>query len=30
VVVTVEKMERTRIVEVLIALRKPSPSQAAA
>ena len=30
VVVTVEKMERTRIVEVLIALRKPAPSQAAA
>ena len=29
-VVTVEKMERTRIVEVLIALRKPAPSQAAA
>jgi len=30
VVVTVEKIERTRIVEVLIALRKPAPSQAAA
>ena len=30
VVVTVEKMERTRIVEVLIALRKPAASQAAA
>jgi putative hemolysin len=29
-VVTVEKIERTRIVEVLIALRKPAPSQAAA
>ena len=29
-VVTVEKMERTRIVEVLIALRKPASSQAAA
>jgi putative hemolysin len=30
VVVTVEKMERTRIVEVLIALRRPAASQAAA
>ena len=30
VVVTVEKIERPRIVEVLIALRKPAPSQAAA
>ena len=30
VVVTVEKIERTRVVEVLIALRKPAPSQAAA
>jgi CBS domain containing-hemolysin-like protein len=30
VTVTVEKIERTRIVEVLIALRKPTPSQAAA
>ena len=30
VVVTVEKKERTRIVEVLIALRQPAPSQAAA
>jgi CBS domain containing-hemolysin-like protein len=30
VVVSVETMERTRIVEVLIALRKPSPSRAAA
>jgi CBS domain containing-hemolysin-like protein len=30
VVVTVEKIERTRIVEVLIALRKPATSQAAA
>jgi putative hemolysin len=29
-VVTVEKIERTRVVEVLIALRKPAPSQAAA
>ena len=29
-VVTVEKIERTRIVEVLIALRKPAPSEAAA
>jgi len=29
-VVTVEKIERTRIVEVLIALRKPAASQAAA
>ena len=29
-VVTVEKMERTRIVEVLISLRKPAASQAAA
>jgi CBS domain containing-hemolysin-like protein len=28
--VTVEKIERTRVVEVLIALRKPAPSQAAA
>jgi CBS domain containing-hemolysin-like protein len=30
VVVTVEKVERTRIVEVLISLRKPATSQAAA
>jgi len=30
VAVTVEKIERTRIVEVLIALRKPATSQAAA
>jgi putative hemolysin len=30
VLVTVEKIERTRIVEVLIALRRPAPSQAAA
>ena len=30
VVVTVEKIERTRIVEVLISLRKPATSQAAA
>ena len=29
-VVTVEKVERTRVVEVLIALRKPAPSEAAA
>jgi CBS domain containing-hemolysin-like protein len=30
VLVTVEKIERTRVVEVLIALRRPAPSQAAA
>ncbi|HYE92878.1 MAG TPA: transporter associated domain-containing protein, partial [Terriglobales bacterium] len=30
VLVTVEKIERTRIVEVLIALRKPATSPAAA
>ena len=29
-IVTVEKVERTRVVEVLIALRKPAPSEAAA
>jgi putative hemolysin len=29
-VVTVEKVERTRVVEVLVALRKPSPGEAAA
>jgi CBS domain containing-hemolysin-like protein len=29
-IVTVEKVERTRVVEVIIALRKPAPSEAAA
>jgi putative hemolysin len=29
-VVTVEKVERTRVVEVLVALRKPAPGEAAA
>jgi CBS domain containing-hemolysin-like protein len=29
-VVTVEKVERTRVVEVLVALRKPTPGEAAA
>jgi hypothetical protein len=29
-VVTVEKVERTRVVEVLIALRKPVSTEAAA
>ena len=29
-VVTVEKVERTRVVEVLVTLRRPAPGEAAA